>query len=551
MTDADGTRFQTPVELAMRAQRTALEEAGEALRRTAVLDDRARDVAEAAVGETPAEVVYTENKLQLLRYESLTDSQHDVPILIVYALINRPYILDLQPDRSVVRRLLEAGHDVYLIDWGEPSRLDTSLGLADYADRYIDNCVDVVRDRSGRESINLFGYCMGGTFAAIYAALYPEKVNALALMAAALHFEDTGGLLETWGDAEYFDPRALTEAFGNLPGDFLAVGFAQMDPVDNYVSKYVGLFDRLENEDFVENFARMETWLADSVDLAGAVYAEFLESIYQDNALSENELQVDGRDVDVRQIDMPVLQIVGQYDNLVPPEASKPFNDVVGSDDVTTIEYPTGHVGLAMSNATHRDVWPEVAEWFLNQGPRPGLADVVADGVEAALDIDVSTDVTVGDADEVEIALADRDAEIARAVVAHDVAAIERFLEETLDVEIALESGDSGIAVSVETDEGVHTTVVESVGAAIRDEIEEAVAEVNIAADYDVEALEGIGAAYGGRLRDAGIDSVAALAVADPYRVADAAEASTALAKTWIRRARELHDGPEEVGADQ
>ena len=548
---AESKRLRTPLELALSANRAVLEATAETVRRSAVLDRRVADAASVDVGETPSSVVYRENKLRLRQYEALTETQHDVPILLVYALINRPYILDLQPDRSVVRRLLEAGHDVYLIDWGEPSRLDASLGLEDYVERYLDNAVDVVRERSGRDAINLFGYCMGGTISAIYAALHPEKVNALALLAAALHFEDTGGVLERWGGADVYDPRAVVDALGNMPGDVLAVGFAGMDPVANYLTKYLHLFDRLENEDFVENFARMETWLGDSVDLAGETYVEFLEEIYQNDALFENELTIGGRAVDVSAIDMPVLQIVGEYDHLVPPAASTPFNDVVGSEHVTTIEYPTGHVGMAMSNATHRDVWPEVAEWFLEQRETPALADVIAEGIEGALGIDVSTDVTVGDVDEVEIGIADGDGEIARAVVAHDVHAIERFLEETLDVEIGLELGEAGIAVSVETDEGVRTTVVEHVGAAIRSEVEEAIADVNVAADYDLEDVEGIGPTYAERLRRAGITTVTGLAVSDARRVADAARASTALAEAWIERARAMVGAAESVDGER
>jgi polyhydroxyalkanoate synthase len=541
--DRDGG-LPTPVEAVLSAQRAALDAATDAVRKGAVLPSRLEDAASVEVGETPSEVVYTENKLELLRYEPLTDHQHSVPILVVYALINRPYILDLQPDRSVVRRLLEAGHDVYLVDWNEPSRLDQHLGLADYVTRYLDNCVDEVRDRSGRDAINVLGYCMGGTLSAIYGALYPAKVNAIGLMATGLYFDDTGGVLELWGDDDYYDPRALTDALGNVPGEFLDVGFRVMDPVANAVTKYVRLYDRLENEDFVENFTRMERWLADGVDVAGEVYAEFVEEIYQANRLYENELVVDERHVDVTAIDVPLLQIVGEYDNLVPPAASKPFNEVVGSDDVTTIEYPSGHVGLAMSTGSHRAVWPEVAEWFMEHSAPPALADVIGEGIERALGVDVETDVTVGDAGEVEIGVADDDHERARAVIPHDAAAIEAFLEDALGVDIGLEIGPEGIAVTVETDEGTTTTVVENVGEAIRTEVEEAVDDVDVAASYDLEDVEGIGPTYAGRLRAAGIDSISELVVTDAERVADVAEAGETLTAEWIERARAL------VGAD-
>ncbi len=277
MSSDDQPRLQTPLEMGLEAQQTTLEVGTEAMQRAAIADDRLTDALSVGVGETPSEVVYTENKLELHRYEPVTDRQHDVPILIVYALINRPYILDLQPDRSVVRRLLEAGHDVYLVKWNEPSRLDQHLTLDDYVNRYLLNCVDEVRERTDQDSLNILGYCMGGTLSVMYTALHPETVNALGLMATGLYFDETGGVLERWGDADYYDPAAVTETFGNVPGEFLDVGFALMDPVANYVSKYVQLYDRLENADFVRNFARMETWLSDSVDVAGATYVEFLE----------------------------------------------------------------------------------------------------------------------------------------------------------------------------------------------------------------------------------------------------------------------------------
>jgi polyhydroxyalkanoate synthase len=367
--------MMNPLKAALDVQRKSIEAMTESVEKAEVAPERAGPLAKIDVGQTPSEVVYTENKLELLHYkpeeagiEVPEEEQSDVPILVVYALINKPYILDLQPERSVVRRLLEAGHDVYLIDWNEPSQLDQFLTLDDYVNRYMDNCVDEVRERSGTDEINVLGYCMGGTKSAMYAALHPEKINALALMAAGLYFEDTGGVLEEWGSDEYYDPEDVTEAFGNVPSTMLDVGFALMDPVDNYVSKYVRLYDNLEDEDFVENFARMERWLGEGIDLAGETYEQFLTDVYQDNKLYENELELDGQHVDVTNIDMPLLQITGEYDHLIPSAASIPFNDVVGTDDIETIEYPTGHIGLSVSGSSHADVWPRVAEWFHEQG---------------------------------------------------------------------------------------------------------------------------------------------------------------------------------------
>ncbi len=352
---------------ALDAQTEALESLGEATEKAAIAPERAVEIETIDVGQTPSEVVYEENKLELLHYESRTDEQNEVPILVVYALINQPYILDLQPDRSVIRRLLDAGHDVYMIDWNEPSRLDQHLSLHDYVNRYIDNCVDTVADRSDRDDVNLLGYCMGGTMRTIYSALHPEKVNALGLMAAGLCFDQTGGTLEDWGSAEYYDPQSVVDTYGNVPAEMLDDGFALMDPVDNYFTKYITLYENLDSDGFVQNFSRMERWLDEGIDLAGQAYVEFLEKIYQNNELYRNELEINGENVDIENIDMPIIQIIGEYDHLIPPEASKPFNDVVGSDDVKTIEYPTGHIGMSVSSSTHEDVWPDVCDWFWEQ----------------------------------------------------------------------------------------------------------------------------------------------------------------------------------------
>ncbi len=333
-------------------------------------------MAEVDVGETPSEVVYEENKLALHKYEPEDGPTQEIPVLVIYALINRPYILDLQQDRSVVRQFLDAGFTVYLIDWGEPSRLDRNLGLEDYVLRYIDNCVDVVRADAGVDAPNILGYCMGGTMSAMYASLYPEKVNALGLMAAGLCFDDTGGILELWGDEDYFDPEVVTDTYGNVPSDFLDIGFALMDPIDNFVSKYATLSDNLDDEAFVENFARMETWLGDGIDVAGRAFTQFIEWIYQENRLYAGGLELDGREVDLQRLDMPLLQIVGEYDHLIPPESSIPFNEVVGSDDTTTMQCSTGHIGLSVSGRAHGELWPDVTDWFARHSSEPDLEDI-------------------------------------------------------------------------------------------------------------------------------------------------------------------------------
>jgi polyhydroxyalkanoate synthase len=472
---ASEDRPTNPFALALNTQRELFDSATEALEKSTVIDEQLERAESVEVGQTPSEVVYTENKLELLHYESRTDDQHKVPILVVYALINKPFILDLQPDRSVIRRLLDEGHDVYMIDWNEPSRLDQYLTLDDYVNRYIDNCVDEVRERSGQDSINILGYCMGGTMTAMYAALHPEKVRAMGLMAAGLYFEDTGGVLELWGDEQYYDPRAVKDAYGNMPADVLAIGFALMDPVSNFVSKYARFYDNMEDDDFVENFARMERWLDEGIDVAGEAYVQFLEDIYQGNKLYENELELNGKHVDVNDIDMPLLFIMGEYDHLIPCGASEPFADVVGTDDVEMIKYPTGHIGLSVSGSSHKEVWPKVADWFYEKsGGKPGEME----------DSEVPVEVENPDSEAEQATLDDTDTE----------------------VEVEVEAEGEADPAATEGD--------------------------------DLEELNGIGPTYAERLRAGGVQSISELAETDVETLAELAEVPVSRAEGWLEQTR-------------
>ena len=123
-------------------------------------------------GVTPRVEVYREDKLVLYRYEAPADVvQNKTPLLIIYALVNRPYMADIQEDRSTIKNLLAQGQDVYLIDWGYPDESDSALTMDDYLNGYIDRCVDVIRKRHKLDKINLLGICQGGSFSLCYTSL--------------------------------------------------------------------------------------------------------------------------------------------------------------------------------------------------------------------------------------------------------------------------------------------------------------------------------------------------------------------------------------------
>jgi polyhydroxyalkanoate synthase len=326
-----------------------------------------------SVGTTPSEIVYTEDKMKLIHYIPAVEKPHPVPVLIVYALVNRYYILDLQPDKSVIKKLLNEGFDVYVIDWGYPSGVDRYLTIDDYVNGYINNAMDKIRERSGLDNITLFGVCQGGTFSVMYAALHPEKVKNLVALVAPVNFDTDKGLLHLW--AKSLDVDKIVDYYGIVPGDFLNSGFLLTDPFRLMIDKYVGLFERFENEpcdaacklrneETVKNFLRMEKWIFDSPDQAGETFRQFFKDCYQKNLLIKNKMEIDGKKINLKNITMPLLNVMAEFDHLVPNDASKPLYDAVSSSDKEMLVFPTGHIGIFVGSKSQKEVCPRIAEWL-------------------------------------------------------------------------------------------------------------------------------------------------------------------------------------------
>jgi polyhydroxyalkanoate synthase len=324
------------------------------------------------VGASPKEEIYREDNLVLYRFTPMVEQPFRVPILIVYALVNRPYMVDLQEDRSLVRNLLKLGMDVYLIDWGYPGRGDRWLTLDDYINGYIDNCVDVVRERHGCDQINVLSICQGGTLSLCYSALHPEKVKNLITMVTPVDFHVNEGLSNLWAGcdagAPAMDVDALVDAFGNIPGEFMNLGFLMMKPFQLGVGKYLEMIDILDNEEKLRSFLRMEEWIFDSPDQAGETYRQFMKDFYQANKLIKGEVKIGEKAVDLRKIQLPVLNIYAEQDHLVPPASSMALGQHIGSTDYTVKSFPVGHIGMYVSGKVQRDLPPLIADWVKQRG---------------------------------------------------------------------------------------------------------------------------------------------------------------------------------------
>lgn len=316
---------------------------------------------ETDISTTPHEVVYEEDRVKLKYYrpEKITTK---APLLVVYALINRETMLDLQPRRSVIENFLNQGVEVYLIDWGYPTRKDQFLTIGDHVNGYMDNIVDFIRAEKGIPKVNIMGICMGGVFSIIYSALHADKVKNLVTTVTPTNFDTDKGLLNIW--MKNTDAQLLGDAYSNMPGDIMNLGFLLLNPARLVIDKYVGFLNNMDNKNYVENFVRMEKWIFDSPDVPAATFKEFICKCFKQNLLIQSKMTIDGERVDLKNITMPVINFYGKFDHLVPPEACDQFTSKVGSNDTEDICFNTGHIGIYVSSKCQQEFAPKIAGWL-------------------------------------------------------------------------------------------------------------------------------------------------------------------------------------------
>ena len=313
-------------------------------------------------GVTAKEEIYREDKVVVYRFKGERAPTAKVPILIVYALVNRPYMVDLQDDRSLVKNLLAKGEDVYLIDWGYPDGADRWLTLDDYINGYIARAVDAVARHRRLRKINLLGICQGGAFSLCFAALHPHKVQNLITMVTPVDFQTPDNMLSNW--VQKLDIDLFVDTLGNVPADLMNLCYLMLKPVRLNQQKYIGLVDILDNKVEMENFLRMEKWIFDSPDQAGEAFRQFLKDFYQGNKLIKGGLKIGGRDVHLGNISMPVLNVFAEQDHLVPPAASRVLAEHVGTKDYTQVAFRGGHIGIYVSGRAQREVPSAIHEWL-------------------------------------------------------------------------------------------------------------------------------------------------------------------------------------------
>jgi len=309
----------------------------------------------------PRTLVYQHDKVKLYHYKSKVKKTHTIPLLVVFATVNRPEILDLFPEHSLVGGLLENGMDVYFLDWGYPDSDDKDISLGDYINEYLHHCVEHIIEASNQSKINLLGICQGGIISLCYSILY-QNIKNLVLVSTPIDFHTQDNVIAKM--FRQLDVDALTDLIGNVSGLWLTNFFISLRPFELVGKKYLRFIDNIENQEWIERFLRVEKWLYDAPDQTGASFTELIKDFYQQNKLIKGEIHVDGKRVDLKKLTIPVLNVMASEDEIVPVSATKELNKYIGSTDYTAKIFPSGHIGIYISDKVGKSMPMEIAKWL-------------------------------------------------------------------------------------------------------------------------------------------------------------------------------------------
>jgi polyhydroxyalkanoate synthase len=326
------------------------------------------DSLQVPVGLTPREEVWRLNKARLYHYVPTRPpgERYPIPLLLVYALINKPFIFDLAPGRSFVEYMVEQGFDIYLLDWGAPGPEDRGTTFDDYVTEYLFRAVRKMLRASGADGFSMLGYCLGATLATVYAALYPDApLHNLILLTAPLDFSGAPeGSMALWLDEQRLDVDRLVGTFDNVPGELIRLWAKLLKPVENFVGAYVNVWKSLDDEQAVRGWQAINRWVEDVIPFAGEAFRQFVSVYVRGNRLIKGQHEVKGQRVDLSNIRAALLNIVAQYDHLVAPSQAESLMALVSSDDQELRVIPSTHVGIMASGRARHKLWPEVAEWL-------------------------------------------------------------------------------------------------------------------------------------------------------------------------------------------
>jgi polyhydroxyalkanoate synthase subunit PhaC len=316
------------------------------------------------VATTPKELVWQMDKIKMYHYTRETPAKCATPVLVSFAMLNRHDVLDLQPDRSLMKKLLDEGLDIYIMDWGYHNKSDRYLTMENYILDYMNGAIDFLRKKHKTKQIHKMGICQGGTFSMIYACLFPEKLKSLTTYVAPYDFSTNKCMLYTW--TKYIDVDAMVDAYGTIPGELIDGAFGMLKPSMG-ISKYLGILDTMQDKDKMMNFLRMEKWKSDLPAIPGEMYRKYIKDLFRDNKLIKGEFELGGKKVLLKNATMPFLNVYATEDNIIPNESTVNVMNVIGSTDKQDYPFPGGHIGVFVGGKSQKELAPAVAKWVIQR----------------------------------------------------------------------------------------------------------------------------------------------------------------------------------------
>ncbi|HXP48151.1 MAG TPA: alpha/beta fold hydrolase [Terriglobales bacterium] len=325
----------------------------------------------APIAQSPKQMVWALNKAKLYRYAPMVpeEQRHPVPLLLVFAVMNRPYIIDLRPGHSYVEYMLKKGYDVYLLDWGCPGPEDKNMDFGDYTLEYLPRAIRKLKAVSKVDEFSMLGWCIGAIIATSYAALRPDDgLRNLILLTAPLDFSDKETItFARWTAEPNFDVDKVLQTFGNMPAEFIDYGAKALKPVENYVGNFLRLWDNLDDPKVVDAWHAMNTWVTDNIPMAGATFRQLVVDLYRNDRLMKGEWMLRGERVDVGKIRANLLTVIAEGDHITPPCQSRAIMGRVSSKDKELFSIPGGHIGIMSGSGAAKVTWPHINGWL---GPR-------------------------------------------------------------------------------------------------------------------------------------------------------------------------------------
>jgi polyhydroxyalkanoate synthase subunit PhaC len=322
--------------------------------------------------QTPSQVVLAQAGVRLRSYRA--PHRTGPPVLVVAAPVKRAYIWDLAPGQSAIRRFLDHGMPVYLAEWTLPGSAEHDLDLAQYADRLLAACLEAVQEATDQTEVVLAGHSLGGTLAAIFAALHPNRVRGLVLIEAPLAFGTGAGAFAPLVAAA---PHSswLRAILGDVPGSFLDVASVVAAP-DTFVwARQADLLASGTDPEALATHLRVTRWALDEFPFPGRLFEDVIERLYRQDAFTRGRLTVGGRRVGPDKLTMPMLQVLNPYSRVVPLTSVLPVHEAAPTRNKPLLSYSgergvaLQHVGPLVGRRAHQELWPRILAWIAALGP--------------------------------------------------------------------------------------------------------------------------------------------------------------------------------------